>query len=128
LCAGSVQVSGRSQLGQGGVSSAGSADLRVGAAVAEIEGLYAALRAAPEGPRRDRLLADLARAGWRLADLALAPERPRGGVPPRSRWERRRFLAARGADLIAAFASRGSRRDAVREDGKDEGEPVARGR
>lgn len=77
--------------------------MRLGAVVSEIEGLYTALRATPGGPRRDRILADLAQAGRRLTALALDPGRGRGGVPPRSRWERRRHLAARGAELISAF-------------------------
>ncbi|MEU1782884.1 MULTISPECIES: hypothetical protein [Streptomyces] len=77
--------------------------MRLGAVVSEIEGLYTALRTTPGGPRRDRILTDLAQAGRRLTALALDPRRDRGGVPPRSRWERRRHLAARGAELVSVF-------------------------
>lgn len=77
--------------------------MRLGAVVSEIEGLYTALLTTPGGPRRERILADLARAGRRLTALALDPQRVRGRVPPRSRWERRRHLASRGAELVAAF-------------------------
>ncbi|MGW2367003.1 hypothetical protein ACWCZ5_15645 [Streptomyces sp. NPDC001667] len=90
---------------QGRAPSTGSVNLRVGAAVAEIEGLYAALHATTDERRRDRLLGELARAGRRLTDLALVPQRDRGGVQPRSRWQRRRFLAARGAARIIAFTT-----------------------
>ncbi|MGA5133750.1 hypothetical protein ACPCTO_28510 [Streptomyces olivoreticuli] len=90
---------------QGRTSSAGSSNLRIGAAVAEIEGLYAALHATANGQRRERLLTELAQAGRRLTDLALVPQGERVGVQPRSRWQRRRFLAARGAARIMAFTT-----------------------
>ncbi|MFH8983804.1 hypothetical protein [Streptomyces varsoviensis] len=100
----------------------GSANLRIGAAVARVEGLYTALRTTAPGARRDQLMTDLARAGRRLAAVveatpstaspssaasvsASAPaSMPVGGgvVPPRSRWQRRRALAARGAGWLAA--------------------------
>lgn len=83
----------------------GSTNLRLGAAVAEIEGLYAALRTAGGGLHRDRLLAELARAGRRLSDLALVPRAGGRSLPPRSRWERRRSLAARGAARIIALTA-----------------------
>ncbi|MEV0275871.1 hypothetical protein AB0I22_05720 [Streptomyces sp. NPDC050610] len=88
----------------------GSANLRIGAAVAQVEGLYTALRTTAPGARRDQLMADLARAGRRLAAVteataaASAAASTGGGgiVPPRSRWQRRRALAARGAGWLAA--------------------------
>ncbi|MEV0263645.1 hypothetical protein AB0I49_20220 [Streptomyces sp. NPDC050617] len=87
----------------------GSANLRIGAAVAQVEGLYSALRTTAPGARRDRLMADLARAGRRLAAVTEATASASGGaadggtvVPPRSRWQRRRALAARGAGWLAA--------------------------
>ncbi|MCZ0972043.1 hypothetical protein O1L55_12580 [Streptomyces albulus] len=46
--------------------SIGSTNLHVGAAVAEIEGLYTALRGARDEHHRERILADLAEAGRRL--------------------------------------------------------------
>ncbi|WP_241777553.1 hypothetical protein [Streptomyces sp. CT34] len=88
-----------------GMTATGSANLRVGAAVAEIEGLCAALRGARNERHRERILADLAQAGRRLTALALAQQGTRVSVRPRSRWERRRLLAARGASLVAAFAT-----------------------
>ncbi|MGV4928181.1 hypothetical protein [Streptomyces sp. BHT-5-2] len=75
--------------------------------MAEIEGLYTALRGARNERHRERILADLAQAGRRLSALTLTPQSARGGVRPRSRWERRRLLAARGADLVTAFATGG---------------------
>ncbi|MFF2813764.1 hypothetical protein ACFVT2_42700 [Streptomyces sp. NPDC058000] len=73
--------------------------------MAEIEGLYTALRSARNERHRERILADLAQAGRRLTALALTPQGTLGRVRPRSRWERRRYLAARGADLVVAFAT-----------------------
>ncbi|MEV6668896.1 hypothetical protein [Streptomyces sp. NPDC051162] len=95
----------------GRTPSTGSNNLRIGAAVAEIEGLYAALHATANERRRERLLGEIAQAGRRLTDLALVPQRDRGGVQPRSRWQRRRFLAARGAARIIAFTTSDSRAD-----------------
>ncbi|MEW1654222.1 MULTISPECIES: hypothetical protein [unclassified Streptomyces] len=83
--------------------------------MAEIEGLYTALRSAPNDRERERILADLAQAGRRLTAQALAPQGTRANVRPRSRWERRRALAARGANLVAAFAT-GERRMTRRRD------------
>ncbi|MGW5651347.1 hypothetical protein [Streptomyces humi] len=79
-------------------------NLRLGAALAEVEGLYTALVRTDSPGRRRRLMTDLARAADRLAGLAAAPPGPR---PPnsgarRSRWARRRVLAERGAEWIAA--------------------------
>lgn len=79
--------------------------------MAEIEGLCAALHATADERRRERLLGELAQAGRRLTDLTLLPQRERGGVQPRSRWQRRRFLAARGAARIIAFTTPDSRAD-----------------
>ncbi|MGI5336496.1 hypothetical protein ACQEVS_03360 [Streptomyces sp. CA-181903] len=90
---------------------AGGGDLLISAAVAEIEGLYTELHGGRGERHRDRVLADLARAGRRLADAALPPQGARGAGParPRSRRERRRFLAARGADLWLTFVMGGRR-------------------
>ncbi|MFC5724255.1 hypothetical protein ACFP1Z_29275 [Streptomyces gamaensis] len=87
-----------------------SESVRIGAVVAEIEGLYAALCGGGAAARRERLIADLARAGRRLAELAVVPA-PQGaapGAPARSRWRRRRVLAARGAAWILARTGGGS--------------------
>ncbi|MGK5637207.1 hypothetical protein ACSNOK_02655 [Streptomyces sp. URMC 126] len=91
---------------------AGGGDLLIGAAVAEIEGLYTELLAGRGERDRDHVLADLARAGRRLASTAHASQNaPRGETRrPRSRRERRRFLAARGADRWLTFAMGGGRR------------------
>ncbi|GGX34965.1 hypothetical protein GCM10010341_65560 [Streptomyces noursei] len=102
----------------GGMSSTGSTNLHVGAAVAEIEGLYTALRSARNERHRERILADLAQAGRRLTALAQPPQGTRGSVRPRSRWERRRLLAARGADLVAAFATGDGWRHLARSKGR----------
>jgi plasmid stabilization system protein ParE len=77
-------------------------NLRLGAAVAEIEGLYSALLRTSDPERRWRLRADLARAARRLAALALLPpgQRPPESITRGSRWRRRRKLAARGAEWI----------------------------
>lgn len=80
------------------------ANLRLGAAVAEVEGLYSALLRASSSERRRRLQAELARSAGRLADLATSPPQARSssvGVR-RSRWGRRRALAERGAAWITA--------------------------
>ncbi|MCC9310006.1 hypothetical protein LN042_23525 [Kitasatospora sp. RB6PN24] len=79
--------------------SAGSADsLRLAAAVAEIEGLHAALQHTTDPGRRRRLRTDLARSAARLASLAAAPP---GVVPLQSRGNsrraRRRGALVRGA-------------------------------
>ncbi|WP_189302446.1 hypothetical protein [Streptomyces albospinus] len=88
------------------MTATGSTNLRIGAAVARIEGLCAALRGARNERHRERILADLAQAGRRLTALAVAQQQgTQGSVRPRSRWERRRVLAARGADLVAALAT-----------------------
>ncbi|MEU9347707.1 hypothetical protein AB0D74_41585 [Streptomyces sp. NPDC048278] len=79
-------------------------NLRLGVALAEVEGLYSALLRAGSPGKRRRLRAELARAAGRLAELATPPP----GSPsmaasvPRSRWGRRRVLAERGAAWIAA--------------------------
>ncbi|MFK0292638.1 hypothetical protein ACIQU6_19470 [Streptomyces sp. NPDC090442] len=92
------------------MSGTGSTNLRIGAAVAQIEGLYTALRSARNERERERILADLADAGRRLTARSLAPRGTQAAsARPRSRWERRRLLAARGADLVAALAT-GERR------------------
>ncbi|MFE9423490.1 hypothetical protein ACFYNO_11080 [Kitasatospora sp. NPDC006697] len=83
--------------------SANPADsLRLAAAVAEVEGLHAALRHATDPDRHRRLRADLARAAARLAGLAAAPP---GRIPAQarstSRRARRRAALARGAHWLA---------------------------
>ncbi|MFF4406808.1 hypothetical protein ACFY2W_02035 [Streptomyces sp. NPDC001262] len=95
------------QVPRGSTPSTGSRNIRIGAAVAEIEGLYTALRSAGQGGHRDRLLTELAQAGRRLTELALSQPSDRTVmVPSRSRWRRRRVLAAKGAGWIAARTSR----------------------
>ncbi|MDT0464941.1 hypothetical protein [Streptomyces gibsoniae] len=84
-------------------------NLRLGAALAEVEGLYAALLRAGSSRRRRRLQAELSRAAGRLAALAAAPS---DAGPPvvrvrRSRWGRRRALAERGAAWIITRYGRG---------------------
>lgn len=80
------------------------ANLRLGAAVAEVEGLYSALLRAGSSERRRGLQAELARAAGRLAVLADRP--PEVPSPQarlrRSRRGRRRVLAERGAAWIIA--------------------------
>lgn len=81
------------------------ANLRLGAAVAEIEGLYTALLNTTSPGRRRRLRAELSGAAERLAGLAAAPGRGRGALPSaprRSRRQRRKALAERGAAWIIA--------------------------
>jgi hypothetical protein len=83
--------------------SAKSADsLRLAAAVAEIEGLHAALQHTTDPGRRRRLRADLARAAHRLASLAAAPP---GSIPAQARGNsrrgRRRTALVRGARWLA---------------------------
>lgn len=77
---------------------ADAAALRLAAAVAEIEGLHAALLHSTDPARRQRLLARLAAAGLRLADLAGTPP---GLIPAQarhnSRRQRRRAALTRGA-------------------------------
>ncbi|AIA07983.1 MULTISPECIES: hypothetical protein [Streptomyces] len=94
-------------MARGRMPSIGSTNLHVGAAVAEIEGLYTALRGARDEHHRERILADLAEAGRRLTARTHPTQGNRGALRPRSRWERRRLLAARGADLVATFATDG---------------------
>ncbi|WP_261398975.1 hypothetical protein [Streptomyces misionensis] len=78
------------------------ANLRLGAALAEVEGLYAALLRAGSSARRGELQDELARAAARLAAVASVPTPvPSLGVP-RSRRARRRVLAQRGAAWIIA--------------------------
>ncbi|MGH1554794.1 hypothetical protein ACRAWF_31280 [Streptomyces sp. L7] len=80
------------------------ANLRLGAALAEVEGLYSALLRADSSRRRERLRIELARAAGRLAVLAeTSPGEPAARVGLRgSRRERRRALAERGAAWITA--------------------------
>ncbi|AEW97952.1 MULTISPECIES: hypothetical protein [Streptomycetaceae] len=78
-------------------------NLRVAAAVADIEGLYTALLATRDPAVRAELLGALALAGRRLARVATVPAAPvTPPLLPRSRRMRRRALAARGADWLAA--------------------------
>ncbi|MBV9023467.1 MAG: hypothetical protein JO362_06670 [Streptomycetaceae bacterium] len=79
-------------------------NLRLGAAIAEVEGLYSALLRANSPERHVQLRADLACAARRVAALAILPagQRPPAPVARNSRWRRRRRLAARGAAWIAA--------------------------
>ncbi|MEU8695900.1 hypothetical protein [Streptomyces sp. NPDC048665] len=88
------------------------ANLRLGAAVAEIEGLYTALLKTTSPGRRRRLRAELSRAAERLAGLAAAPGPGRGALPAaprRSRRARRKALAERGAAWIIARYGRNAR-------------------
>jgi hypothetical protein len=82
--------------------STDAAALRLAAAVAEIEGLHAALTHTTDPQRRRRLLDELARAATRLAGLAAA--RP-GRIPAQSRGnsrrQRRRAALLRGAHWLA---------------------------
>ncbi|MDH6118651.1 hypothetical protein [Kitasatospora sp. GAS204B] len=75
--------------------------LRLAAAVAEIEGLHAALIHSTDPARRRRLLSELARAGARLADLAATPP---GRIPAQARFnsrrQRRRAALLRGAHWL----------------------------
>ncbi|WP_416985386.1 hypothetical protein [Streptomyces sp. T028] len=85
------------------------ANLRLGAALAEVEGLYAAMLRAGSPARRRRLRTELSRAAGRLAELAAPPPDPRPRtVVRRSRWGRRRALAERGAARIIARYGRGA--------------------
>ncbi|GAA1972033.1 hypothetical protein [Kitasatospora viridis] len=76
--------------------------LRLAAAVAEVEGLHAALQHATDPARHRRLRADLARAAARLAGLAAAPP---GRIPAQARFNsrraRRRAALVRGARWLA---------------------------
>ncbi|GHF09052.1 MULTISPECIES: hypothetical protein [Streptomyces] len=78
----------------------------IGAAVSDIVGLYAALSVSGHGARRTRLLAELARAGRRLAGLALVCSDGEKAARRSSRWQRRRVLAARGAAWIISSTNR----------------------
>ncbi|MFI1091717.1 hypothetical protein [Streptomyces sp. NPDC020917] len=82
----------------------GGTDLRLAAAVAEVEGLYAALLRARSSRRRAEVQAELSRAADRLARLAAVPreERSSADAVTRSRWGRRRALAEHGARWIMA--------------------------
>lgn len=78
-----------------------AAELRLAAAVAEIEGLHTALVRSSDPARRRRLLTQLAAAGRRLADLAgTAP----GLIPAQTRYvsrrQRRRAALVRGANWL----------------------------
>jgi len=85
--------------------STGSTNLRIGAAVARIEGLYAALRITGPGARRNRLMTELEDAARWLAAVTKAAKN--GGAPvPHSRRARRRAMAARGAAWIIARTER----------------------
>ena len=86
---------------QGEIRQRREVNLRIGAAVAEIEGLYAALLRTTRPRQRARLLAELARAGRRLTALAmLPPERMPPTPASGSRRRRRRMMAQRGAAWI----------------------------
>lgn len=96
---------------RGDIQGVRDANLRLGAVLAEVEGLYAALLRAGSSERRGRLQAELAHAAGRLAALAEVP--PKGpssttGVR-RSRRGRRRALAERGAVWIIARYGRTER-------------------
>ena len=87
------------------------ANLRLGAALAEVEGLYSALLKAGSSERRRRLQTELARAAGRLAALAAMPAESASSRVPvrRSRWGRRRALAERGTAWITARYGRNAR-------------------
>ncbi|WP_269858594.1 hypothetical protein [Streptomyces sp. RPT161] len=88
---------------QGEIRQRREVNLRIGAAVAEIEGLYAALLRTTQPRQRVRLLAGLAKAGRRLTVLALLPPERTPPTPASgSRRRRRRMLAERGAAWITA--------------------------
>ncbi|QLI99643.1 hypothetical protein HZZ00_00715 [Streptomyces sp. NEAU-sy36] len=96
-------------MSRGDIRRVREANLRLGAALAEVEGLYAALLRAGTSARRRELQAELARAAARLASVARASApAPSLGVP-RSRRARRRVLAQRGAAWIMARYGRGGR-------------------
>jgi hypothetical protein len=88
-------------MNRGDHRSTDAAALRLAAAVAEIEGLHAALVHTTDPARRKRLLAELARSADRLATLAAAPP---GRVPAQARGTspraRRRLALLRGADWL----------------------------
>ncbi|WP_051967659.1 hypothetical protein [Kitasatospora mediocidica] len=78
-----------------------AAELRLAAAVAEIEGLHTALLRTTDPDRRRRILAQLSTAARRLADLAgTAP----GLIPAQARFvsrrQRRRAAIGRGAQWL----------------------------
>ncbi|MCX4749288.1 hypothetical protein OG455_27910 [Kitasatospora sp. NBC_01287] len=83
---------------RGDHASTDTTALRLAAAVAEIEGLHAALLHSTDLGRRRRLQAELARSAARLAELAAAPA---GRIPAQarlnSRRQRRRAAVLRGA-------------------------------
>ncbi|GAA2490159.1 hypothetical protein GCM10010276_31530 [Streptomyces longisporus] len=89
---------------RGEIQRVRAVNLRLAAALAEVEGLYSALLRASSSRRRRRLRAELARAAGRLAVLAAEPPTPRSSVVAvrRSRRGRRRALAERGAAWIIA--------------------------
>jgi alkylation response protein AidB-like acyl-CoA dehydrogenase len=89
-------------MGRGGGSRDRDVDLRVGAVMAEIEGLYTMLLRTGRPEHRRRILADLAYAGRRLTALTNSPQaqgRSVTSLPP-SRLRRRRDAALRGAEWI----------------------------
>src|SRR5690242_174425 len=88
----------------GDIRRAREENLRLGAAMAEVEGTYSALLRANGLDGHQRLRDDLASASRRLAELAALPpnQRPPTPVARRSRWQRRRLLAERGAAWIVA--------------------------
>ncbi|MDH6110418.1 putative anti-sigma-YlaC factor YlaD [Kitasatospora sp. MAP12-15] len=89
------------QMPWGDRDTSNAAELRLAAAVAEIEGLHTALLRSADPARRRRLLGQLAAAARRLADLAgtapgLIPAQARGI----SRRQRRRAAITRGANWL----------------------------
>jgi hypothetical protein len=87
---------------QGDMRSVRETNLRLGALLAEVEGVYSALLRTNSHQRHQWLCEDLARAARRLADLAAPPPDQRLSRPAvrRSRWQRRRVLAEHGAAWI----------------------------
>jgi hypothetical protein len=72
--------------------------LRLGAAVAEVEGLYNALLDADTRRGKRRLRWELSSAAQRLANLAAADT----STPVSARRRRRMLVATRGADWVTA--------------------------
>ncbi|MFE2380238.1 hypothetical protein [Streptomyces misionensis] len=94
-------------MSRGDIRRVREANLRLGAALAEVEGRYAALLRAGTSARRWELQAELARSGARLATVASASASALALGVPRSRPARRRVLAQRGAAWIIARYGRG---------------------
>ncbi|MET8721877.1 hypothetical protein [Streptomyces misionensis] len=94
-------------MSRGDIRRVREANLRLGAALAEVEGRYAALLRAGTSARRWELQAELARAAARLASVASASASALALGVPRSRRARRRVLAQRGAAWIIARYGRG---------------------